>query len=388
MTTMKIDSHILSKGAPPFIVAEVGASHDGQLNDALRLVEAAHWAGADAVKFQAYTPETITLPVRDATFRLNEGPWAGYYLHDLYERAHTPRDWLPELFDYARRLGIIPFTSVFSFNDVDFCEQWLGCGMYKVASPEIVDTPLIEYAAMTNKPLIISTGMASWEEIDRARFAADPRGEGREPLFLHCVSAYPTPIVDARLTGLKMLNDEFGIAGLSDHSVGSMVPVIAVAMGAVMIEKHIKLHDDMTSPDAGYAMTPEDFKQMVGDVKQTYEAVHGTAPVLGEEPQHRLRRSLFVVKDIKQGEPFTLANVRSVRPGTGLPPHQLGAIITNVAACNILAGTPLNWDLIAPGSDEGYLWHEPWWSPLDGSGAPFAPAKPITGGNNGTPAAG
>jgi len=363
---MIIEGRELHPDNRPLIVAEIGASHDGNLDKARQLIEAAAWAGADAVKFQAYTPYTITLPIRSPEFQINEGPWAGYYLHDLYERAYTPRAWLPELFAHARHHNLIPFCSVFSFADIDFCEESLDCPAYKIASFEIVDTPLIEYAAMTNKPLIISTGMASHEEISKASMAADPLGKGNDPLFLHCISAYPCPMQEANVMRIQALAQEFGVAGLSDHSEEDIVPIMATTLGAVLIEKHIKLMEDVLSPDAGFALDPVTFKVMVTAVHEAHEARQDNAVTLSEAPQALLRRSLYVVKHMKKGEEFTLDNIRSIRPGAGLPPSELGNVITNVASKNISAGTPLSWDLVMPADPEvGYTWKDPWWGPED-----------------------
>lgn len=334
-----IDNRLIAPDEPPFIVAEIGAAHDGDPAKAYNLVRAAAWAGADAVKFQAYTPDTITLPIRSAQFQIQDGPWAGYYLHDLYKRAHMPREWFPELFSAARGLGLVPFASVFSPEDVDFCET-LGCPAYKIASYEIPDAPLIEHAAETGKPLIVSTGMAPWDDISRAYMAS-----GDEVLFLHCVSAYPCPMGEANVTRVGTLAKEFGMAGLSDHTQGSVVPIMATALGAVLIEKHIKLPDDDTSPDAGFAAEPNEFAHMLRHIHQAHEA-RTSAYSPSESAQEPLRRSLYVVRDVAAGERLTTDSVRSVRPGGGLPPSEIDDVLASVATKDLPAGTPLGRDLI------------------------------------------
>lgn len=322
-------------------MAEISCNHCGSLDKALALIDAAAAADADAVKLQCYTPDTITLNDRDnPELIIQGGPWHGYHLYDLYTETHTPFDWFPKLFEHAKRAGITLFSSVFDRGSVDFLEG-LGCPAYKIASMEIVDTPLIRYAAQTGKPLIISTGMASDEEIIEARRAA-----GKNAMMLHCVSGYPSTIEEANLCKLARLHD----GGISDHTLGYEVAVAATALGATIIEKHLMLFDFkrylLEGPQDGeFSMTPSDFKVMAAKVRSIWKAMQ-PSKALSEESSRQLRRSLYVVKNIKKGERFTSENVRSIRPGYGLPPKHYDNILGRRATQSIRGGTALKWEHI------------------------------------------
>jgi N-acetylneuraminate synthase len=315
----------------------------------MAIVQAAADAGVDAIKLQTYTADTITLNVNGGPFVISDkrSPWAGQRLYDLYDQAHTPWDWHAPIFARAKELGLIAFSSPFDPTAVDFLES-LDVPAYKIASPEIVDLPLIEKVARTGKPIVMSTGMATLAEIDEAMQAA--RGAGaREIVLLKCCSAYPAAPEEMNLHTIPHLAQSFGVpAGLSDHTLGIAVPVAAVALGACVIEKHMALSRSLPGPDVAFSLEPAEFQAMV-------EAVHVAHRALGrvdyslnprETPSRACRRSLFVVEDIRAGEAFTVRNVRSVRPADGLPPKHYHHVLTRTAARDIEAGTALAWDMI------------------------------------------
>lgn len=314
------------------IVAEISASHNGSLEKAKELISLAAWSGATAVKLQTFTADDMTIK---GAHKISNGPWAGKDLHQLYQQAHTPLKWHKELFDYAARVGLVCFSSPFSVEAVDFLEN-LDCPIYKIASFEMNDKRLIERCAATGKPIIISTGMATGTEIKTAAFNA--RGAS-DITLLHCVSAYPTPVDQANLLRINKLK-MFGYpVGFSDHTLSLTLPSIAIALGATVIEKHIKMPDDKESPDASFALEPHQFKIMVDTIKETRAALQ---VVVSKEPYTMLRRSLYAVADIKAGERFTEKNVKSIRPGLGLPPSELDEVLASKAAQKIKRGTPLS----------------------------------------------
>jgi pseudaminic acid synthase len=341
---MKIAGREIGPSKPPYIVAEVGANHGGELDRALRLIEAAKAAGADAVKLQAYTADTITLDCDGPGFRLTEGPWQGWNLYDLYAKCQTPFEWFPAIAAHARKVGIPWFASAFDFSAIDML-LGLDVPAIKIASFELVDLPLIRYAADTGKPLILSTGMARDSDIDDAIAVT---GDNPNIAILHCVSGYPTPIEQANLSRFRMMWQQmwrrFDI-GISDHTIGIEVPVAATALGACMIEKHFTMSHRRKTPDSMFSLEPIEFKRMADAVRTVWQALQpGTAA--SEAPQRALRRSLYAVADIAAGEPFTAANVRSIRPGHGLPPKDIDAVLGKTAARAIARGTPLAWDMV------------------------------------------
>lgn len=343
---MKIGTREIGGGHPPYIIAEVGANHGGDLGRALRLVECAKAAGADAVKFQCYTADTITIDGDRPEFTIAEGPWSGWKLYDLYKRCETPFDWFPKLAEHARKCRIDWFASAFDESAVDVLDQ-LDSVAIKVASFEIVDLPLIKYAARTGRPLILSTGMANHEEIDAAVSMAHS-GFRQDIAVLHCVSGYPTPIEQADLAAFaeKRALLRPHPVGISDHSIGIEVPVAATALGATIIEKHMTF-GSLHTPDSEFSMMPAEFHKMIVAINSIWQATqHSFVKPESERGQEPLRPSLYAVEDIAAGEPFTHENVRSIRPGAGLPPKEIDRIIGRRAHIAIGRGTPMSWLLV------------------------------------------
>lgn len=338
---MKIGSREIGAGHKPWIVAEIGANHNGSLERALKLIAVAKECGADAVKFQAYTPDSMTIDCDKPDFIIKGTPWDGRKLYDLYKEAATPREWLPMLFGFAHGLGMHPFASVFSPEDVDFIERFQPRA-YKISSFEISDIPLIEYTARKGKPLIISTGMASDDDI----FAAVRGINLRETVLLHCVSAYPADPKKSALWKLMRMSRIFKNVGLSDHTLGATTAVISTALGACIIEKHLTLSRTDGGPDAAFSSDPVEFAEMVRKVHDAWEAIYGYADE-AEDDLKPLRRSLYAVADIKAGEEFTSQNIRSIRPGYGLPPSRLPKILWRKSAMDIERGIPLSEEMIS-----------------------------------------
>lgn len=344
---IQIDGATIGAGCKPYIVAEMSGNHNQDIGRAFAIMEAAKRAGADAIKLQTYTADTITMDHDGPGFRIEEGLWAGRNLYELYQEAHTPWDWHEALFAKGRELGISVFSTPFDPTAVDLLES-LGAPAYKIASFELIDLPLIERVARTGKPMIMSTGMASLAEIDEAVEAA--RCAGCEQLILlHCVSGYPTPVDESNLCNIPHLAAAFDVAtGLSDHTMGIAVPVAAVALGAVMIEKHFTLRRSDGGPDAAFSLEPAELAELVSGCGMAARA-------LGEVNYRRkpselkslpFRRSLYVVKPIKAGEALTNDNVRSIRPAGGMLPKFLPGVLGRTARADIAAGTPLLWSLI------------------------------------------
>jgi len=332
----------------PFVICELSGNHNGSLDRALQMVDAAAETGCDAIKIQTYTADTITMDVDRPEFRIHGGLWDGRSLYELYEEAHTPFDWHAAIFERAKKRGVIIFSSPFDETAVDLLAD-LGAPAYKIASFEAVDLPLIRYAAARGKPLIISTGMANLAEIEAARDAALAAG-APGVVLLHCVSSYPATFADANVRTVADMTQRFGCPiGLSDHTPGTAASVAAVAMGACVIEKHFTLARADGGPDAAFSLEPAEFKALVDDTKAAWAAL-GQAhyDVLGSERGSLLfRRSLYVTADIKAGEPLTRANVRSIRPGNGLPPAHFDQVLGRTAKRDLERGEPLAWDMLA-----------------------------------------
>lgn len=327
---------------PPYVIAEISANHNGRLDNALRIIEKAKIAGADAVKIQTYKAETITLKCDSEEFLIHGGPWGGRTLYELYEEAHTPWEWHPLLFDHARKLGITLFSSPFDFTAVDLLED-LNVPAYKIASFEAIDIPLIRYVASTGKPLIISTGLANAEEIQEAIDAALSGGSG-ELGILHCVSGYPAPASDYNLRTISdMLARYELVVGLSDHTLENTTAIASVALGASIIEKHFTLHRNVGGVDDSFSLEPLEFAALCQSVKLAWNAMGQVDYGLksSELGNVKFRRSLYFVRDMKAGELITVDHVRSVRPGFGLPPKWLDRVINQRVARNVLANTPV-----------------------------------------------
>ncbi len=348
--TLEIDGRRIGPDDPPYIIAEMSGNHNGDIRRTFSILEAAKAAGADAVKLQTYRADTITIDHQGPEFIVEGGLWAGRRLYELYEEAHTPWEWHPEIFARARELGITVFSSPFDPTAVDFLES-LNAPAYKIASPEIIDIPLIRKAARTGKPMIISTGMATLEEIEEAVAAA--RGEGNEDIVvLHCTAAYPTPPEEANLATIADLQKRLGvIVGLSDHTLGTTVATIAVALGAAVIEKHFTLARADGGVDSAFSLEPAELARLVEESAVAHAAVGAPAyePTRSEASVLRNRRSLYVVAPVAKGEVFSYENVRSIRPGNGMKPKYLDAVIGRKAARDLAFGEPLDASMIEGG---------------------------------------
>jgi N-acetylneuraminate synthase len=345
--SISIAGRRIGPGEPPFIVAEISGNHNGSLERALELIEAASEAGADAVKLQTYTADTMTIDSELPDFRIDSGLWAGRTLYALYEEASTPWEWHPKLFERGAELGLPIFSSPFDETAVAFLES-LEAPAYKIASFEAVDVALIERVARSGKPVIISTGMATLDEIDEAVKAAR-RGGCVELLLLHCVSGYPTPAAESNLRTIPDLAARFDVSvGLSDHTLGIAVPIAAVAAGASFIEKHLTIRRADGGPDSEFSLEPDELALVVTGCRTAWEALGhaGYERQPSEQANTVFRRSLYVVADVAMGEPLTRSNVRAIRPGYGLAPKLLIEIIGRRAARDIRRGTALTWDLV------------------------------------------
>lgn len=347
MRHMRIGNRQIGKGYPAYLIAEMSANHAGSIERAKEIIRCAKEAGADCVKIQTYTPDTITIDCDNEYFRISEGTWDGENLYQLYSKAYTPWEWQGELKAEAEKIGIDFFSTPFDNTSVDFLES-IGIGFYKIASFELVDIPLIEYVASKGKPMIISTGMASLAEIEEAVQAVYRTGNHNVAL-LRCASAYPAVTDDMNLKTMQNMAEIFDVpVGLSDHSMGSVGAVTAVALGANIIEKHFCLGREIENPDASFSMTPGEYKQMVSDIRQAEQAVGRISYGVSEQEKPNLlfRRSIFCVKDIKKGEKISEENVRIIRPGQGLHPRYYTEIMGQCALCDIKRGMPLSFEMI------------------------------------------
>ncbi len=341
---------IIGKDQPAYIIAEMSANHAGSLDYAREIVHAAKVSGADCIKLQTYTPDTITMDCANAYFRIEDGVWAGRSLYQLYGEAYMPWDWQAQLKEEADKIGIDFFSTPFDDTAVDFSEE-LGVEFYKIASLELVDLPLLAYVASKGKPMLLSTGMASLAEIDEA--VCTVRGQGNNQLaLLRCASAYPAVTDEMDLRTMQNMAETFQVpVGLSDHSMGSVAAVTAVALGAKVIEKHFCLSREIENPDASFSMMPEEFARMVRDVRQAETAIGRVryGCTRQEEANMRFRRSIFCVRDIRKGEELTRENIRVIRPGYGLEPKYFPEILGQCALQDIKRGMPLRMDLIGSG---------------------------------------
>lgn len=343
MMSIQIDGRRIGQDAPPYVIAELSANHNGRIETALRLIEEAKLAGADAVKLQTYTPDTITLDSDAEEFRIRGGLWDGRSLYDLYREAHTPWAWHARLFAHARNIGITLFSSPFDPTAVDLLES-LGAPAYKIASFEAVDLPLIRYVAGTGKPMIISTGMADAEEIGEAIEAARSAG-CTEIAILHCVSGYPAPAADYKLRTVPDMIERFGVVtGLSDHTLDNTTAICSVALGATVIEKHFTLDRRGGGPDDSFSLEPPELAALCRDARTAWDALgevdYGRKS--SEQGNVQFRRSLYFVKALREGETITADAVRSVRPGFGLAPKYLDEVVGKIAARDIAKNSPVS----------------------------------------------
>lgn len=349
MRRVTINGREIGPDRPPYIIAELSANHNGSLDRALRILEVAKEAGADAVKLQSYRADTITIDHDGPEFRITGGLWDGQRLYDLYQSAAMPWDWHEPLFKRARELGIAIFSSPFDHTAVDLLQS-LDAPAFKIASLELCDIPLIERVAATGKPMIMSTGASELGEIAEAVTAARRAGCS-ELILLQCTSGYPTPPADSNLRTIPHLAEMFdAVIGLSDHTMGTAVPVAAVALGAAVIEKHVTLARADGGVDSAFSLEPQELATLVADCRTGWEALGGVqyGVAASEAGVRPLRRSLYVVADIAAGEVIGPAHVRSIRPGLGLAPKHLKAVLGRRAARTVKRGTPVDWTMLAP----------------------------------------
>lgn len=346
--TLQIDNRNIGEDCPPYVIAELSANHNGDLSKALRLIEIAKISGASAVKLQTYRPDTITLECSGQDFQIEQGPWAGRSLFELYQWAQTPWEWHSELFAKARSLGLTIFSSPFDTTAVDLLED-LRAPAYKIASFEMTDLPLVKYVASTGKPLIVSTGMASCDEIAETVEVVREAGCSQFVLLL-CVSGYPAPAADYNLRTLLDMRKRFNcLVGLSDHTLSNATAIASVAMGACVIEKHFTLDRNDGGPDDNFSLEPEQLKALCVDARSAFEAlgsVHYEAKP-SEATNRQFRRSLYVVERVVQGQLFTSRNVRSIRPGYGIAPKHLPEVLGKRASQNLERGQALQWSMVS-----------------------------------------
>jgi N-acetylneuraminate synthase len=345
--TVTVAGRAVGAGQPPYVVAELSANHGGSLDRALAVMEAAKVAGADAVKLQTYTADTITIDHGGPDFEIKGGLWDGRRLYELYEEAHTPWEWHAALFAKGRELGIPVFSTPFDETAVDFLEG-LHPPAYKIASFEMIDLPLVRRVAATSRPVIMSTGMASPEEIAESVDAFRAAG-GRDLILLHCVSGYPTPVEQSNLRRIPELAAQFGRPiGLSDHTLGIEVAIASVVLGACLIEKHVTLRRTDGGPDSAFSLEPDELRALAKGVRAAFAALGTGTPARAEVETGSMafRRSIYVVRDMAAGEPFTASNVRIIRPGYGLAPRELPKIVGRKARRALTRGTALSWDIV------------------------------------------
>ena len=350
-SSITIGQHMVGQGHQPFVIAEMSGNHNQSLSRALAIVDAAARAGAHALKLQTYTADTMTIDVSEGDFVISDpnSLWHGRNLYGLYQEAHTPWEWHKPIFDRARALGMVPFSTPFDDTAVDFLEG-LGSDCYKIASFEMTDLPLVRRVAKTGKPLIISTGMSSLSEIGETVAAARAAG-CRDLVLLKCTSTYPATPENTNIATIPHLRQAFGVeVGLSDHTMGVGAAVAAVALGATVIEKHFTLARADGGVDSTFSLEPDELAALVVESKRAWQAL-GTVHYGTSSPQEAkslsFRRSLYVVKDVAPGEAFTAANVRAIRPGHGLAPKWLDHVLTRKASCALARGTPLKFDHLA-----------------------------------------
>ena len=345
--SISINKRRISVNDPPYLIAELSANHNGSLERALETIDAAQRCGADAIKLQTYSADTMTIDCDQEDFMIHGGLWDGYKLYDLYKWAETPYEWHKPLFDHARKRGITLFSTPFDETAVDLLES-LNTPAYKIASFELIDLPLIRYAASTGKPMILSTGMASESEIEEAVTTAHDAG-CKELILLHCISSYPAPIEQANLRQIPELAHRFGtLSGLSDHTLGTAAAVTAVALGACLIEKHFTLSRADKGPDSAFSLEPADLERLCQEAKRAWLALGqaGFERQEAEQGSKVFRRSLYIVEDLEAGDVLTSKNLRRVRPGYGLSPKYYDDLLGKRVGEAVRAGTPVSWGLM------------------------------------------
>jgi pseudaminic acid synthase len=343
----EINGRSLGSGHPPYVIAELSGNHNGKIDRALALMDAAASAGAEAIQLQTYTPDTLTIDHTGPGFVVQGGPWNGRSLYDLYQEAHTPWEWHEPLFAKGRELGITVFSTPFDETAVDLLES-LGTPAYKIASFELVHHPLLRKVAATRKPVIMSTGMASLNEIEEAVQVLRSAGCA-DLVLLHCISGYPTPASDANIRMIPHLAGKFNLpVGLSDHTLDHAVAIASVAVGAVAIEKHFTMRRADGGPDAAFSLEPDEFADLMKAIRTAWSALgnvdYGRAP--SEEGNVIFRRSIYAVRDIDRGELISPENIRIIRPGFGLAPRHYEEVLGRRARASIRRGTPMAWDLV------------------------------------------
>lgn len=347
MEAVRIKNRLIGEGYPVYIIAEMSGNHAGSINRAKEIIHMAKECGADCIKLQTYTPDTITIDCSNRYFQINKGLWSGENLYQLYGKAYTPWEWQKELKDEADKVGIDIFSTPFDSTSVDFLED-IGMEFYKIASFELVDIPLIKYVASKGKPVIMSTGMGTLGEIEEAVSAVRSSGNN-QLILLKCSSAYPAIPKDMNLRTIKNMSEIFSLpVGLSDHSMGSVAAITAVALGACVIEKHVCLSREIENPDASFSLEPKELKQLVEDIRAAERAMGVIAygPTEEEKSSIVFRKSIFAVRDIKKGETLTNENIRVIRPGYGLKPKYYENILGQRALTDISRGTPLSFTMI------------------------------------------
>ncbi|MDB5438498.1 MAG: N-acylneuraminate-9-phosphate synthase [Caulobacteraceae bacterium] len=344
---IEIDGRLIGPEFEPFVICELSGNHNGSLDRALAMIDAAVATGADAIKLQTYTADSITMPVDRPEFRIEGGLWHGRSLHDLYDEAHTPYEWHRALFERARQLGVILFSTPFDQTAIDLLEG-LDAPAYKIASFEVVDLPLIRAVASCRKPMIISTGLANEQEIADALETAHAGGASQVAL-LHCISAYPAPMEEANVRTVPLLAQRFGtVVGLSDHTHGLAASVASIALGGSIVEKHFTLARADGGPDAAFSLEPHEFRDLVSNCKDAWRALGQAGfDLKGSEAGNIVyRRSIYVSRDVAAGEPLSLDNIRTIRPGHGLAPRHLPDLVGRHAKRGLKRGEALTWDMV------------------------------------------
>ena len=343
----EINGTKIGKGFRPYIIAELSANHGGSIQRAKDSILAAKKSGADAVKIQTYTPDTMTIKSRKSDFVIKDGLWKGYDLYSLYEKAYTPFEWHKELFDFAHKIGITIFSTPFDETAVDLLEE-LNAPAYKIASFEITDLPLIKYVANKSKPIFISTGMSNIEEIKDAVDTCFNEGN-RNILLFHCISNYPAKLTEAKLGDIEFLKNYFDLSvGLSDHTTSNMASILSVALGANAIEKHFKLDEKDCGPDSSFSILPKQLESLCRDCELSFKAIDSNQleRPLSENLNKKFRRSIYFVRDLKKGSLISSLDIRRIRPGYGLDPKYYSQIIGQELKCDVYRGDPVSWEVI------------------------------------------